>query len=219
MTPRTVAHQAPLTKGFSRQEYWSGLSFPPPGDLSKPGTELVSPVSPALQEDSSPTEPSGKHRLWCVKAGSSVVTHVPLWWGILRTREYIHVQVQRVYWKTLCLPVNFAVNLKLLYKNCLFKKGSFDARIEKQANSTVLYFWKLLRVDLESFHHKKKKSLYAVMDVIKFTGVIILQYMHISSHYIVHLIYCMSIYTSIYLNKIYVCQYTSIKNFKEKKIF
>ena len=76
------------------------------------------------------------------------------------SREYIHVRVQRVYWKTLCLPVNFAVNLKLLYKNCLFKKGSFDARIEKQANSTVLYFWKLLRVDLESFHHKKKKCHY-----------------------------------------------------------
>ena len=40
------AHQAPMTMGFSRQEYWSGLSFPPPGDLPDPGIE---PESPALQ--------------------------------------------------------------------------------------------------------------------------------------------------------------------------
>ena len=44
----TVAHQAPLSMGFSRQEYWSGLPFPSPGDLPKPGIKLVSPVSPAL---------------------------------------------------------------------------------------------------------------------------------------------------------------------------
>ena len=49
-TPWTEAHQAPLSMGFPRQEYWSGLSFPSPGDLSNPGIEQVSPVSPALQE-------------------------------------------------------------------------------------------------------------------------------------------------------------------------
>ena len=38
----TIAHQAPRSIGFSRQEYWSGLSFPPPEDLSDPGTELES---------------------------------------------------------------------------------------------------------------------------------------------------------------------------------
>ena len=43
--------------GFSRQEYWSGLSCPPPGDLPKPGIE---PGSPALQVDSLPSEPLGK---------------------------------------------------------------------------------------------------------------------------------------------------------------
>ena len=43
--PWTVARQAPLSMGFSRQEYWSGLSFPPPGDLPDPG---VRPASPAL---------------------------------------------------------------------------------------------------------------------------------------------------------------------------
>ena len=44
-SPRTVAHKAPLSVGFFRQEYWSGLPFPSPGDLPNPGTEPVSPVS------------------------------------------------------------------------------------------------------------------------------------------------------------------------------
>ena len=52
-TPWTVAHEAPLPMGFSRQEYWSGFPCPPPEDLPNPGTE---PGSPALQADSLPTE-------------------------------------------------------------------------------------------------------------------------------------------------------------------
>ena len=57
VTPWTVAHQAPLSMGFSRQEYWSGLPFSSPGDLPNPGIE---PGSPACQADSLPSEPSGK---------------------------------------------------------------------------------------------------------------------------------------------------------------
>ena len=48
--------------GFPRQEYWSGLPWPPPGDLPDPGIEPRSPASPALQEDSLPAEPSGHLR-------------------------------------------------------------------------------------------------------------------------------------------------------------
>ena len=55
--PRTVAHQAPLSLEFSRQEYWSELPFPSPEDLPDPGIE---PRSPALQANSLPSEPSGK---------------------------------------------------------------------------------------------------------------------------------------------------------------
>ena len=54
-----VAHQAPLSMEFSRQEYWSGLPFPSPGDLPDPGIE---PGSLALQADSLLSEPSGKPR-------------------------------------------------------------------------------------------------------------------------------------------------------------
>ena len=55
----TAAHQAPLSMGFFRQEYWGGLPFPPPGDLSDPEIKPTSPVSPALQADSLPAEPVG----------------------------------------------------------------------------------------------------------------------------------------------------------------
>ena len=53
-TPWTIVHQVPLSMGFSRQEYWSGLPFPSPGDFSNPGGK---PRSPALQVD---FKPAGK---------------------------------------------------------------------------------------------------------------------------------------------------------------
>ena len=55
-TPWTVAHQASLPMGITRQEYWSGLSFPSPGNIPDPG---IQPASPALQVDSLPSEPPG----------------------------------------------------------------------------------------------------------------------------------------------------------------
>ena len=58
LPPWTVAHQAFLSMGLSRQEYWSVLPCPPLGDLLNPGIELV---SPALQVDSLLTEPPGSH--------------------------------------------------------------------------------------------------------------------------------------------------------------
>ena len=57
VTPWTVAYQAPHSMGFSRQEYWSGLPFPSPGDLPDPGIELGSPT---LQADALTSEPPGK---------------------------------------------------------------------------------------------------------------------------------------------------------------
>ena len=64
-TPWTVACQAPLSMGFSRQEYWSGLPFPSPGDLPNPGIE---PRSPALEADAftlcATREDSGKTDSW-----------------------------------------------------------------------------------------------------------------------------------------------------------
>ena len=56
-TPWTIVHQAPPSMGFSRQEYWSGLPFPSPGNLPNSGIE---PRSPALQADALTSEPPGK---------------------------------------------------------------------------------------------------------------------------------------------------------------
>ena len=59
----TVVYQAPPSMGFSRQEYWSGLQFPSPGDLPDSG---IKPRYPALQVDSLPSEPPGKPKT-CIK--------------------------------------------------------------------------------------------------------------------------------------------------------
>ena len=59
-TPWTVAYQAPPSTGFSRQEYWSGLPFPSPGDLPNPG---IKPGSPTFQADALTSEPPGKQTM------------------------------------------------------------------------------------------------------------------------------------------------------------
>ena len=61
-TLQSVVHQTPLSMGFSKQEYWSSLPCPPPGDLANP---VIKPRSRALQVDSSPSEPPGKQ--WLLK--------------------------------------------------------------------------------------------------------------------------------------------------------
>ena len=77
-TPWTVALQAPLSMGFSRQEYWSGWPFPFPGDLSG---SRIKPGSPSWQENSIPSEPPGNQRLfhWLVKCFYIVICHGSLY--------------------------------------------------------------------------------------------------------------------------------------------
>ena len=77
VTPWTVAHQAPLSMGLSRQEYWSGLSCPPPGNLPNQGIE---PRSPTLQADSLPSEPPGKPK-------NTGINSLSLFQGIFLTQE------------------------------------------------------------------------------------------------------------------------------------
>ena len=68
----TVAHQAPLSMGFSRQEYWSGLPRPPPGDLPNPGIEPISLASPA----SLPLAPPGKSRTHYLPFSFEIMSHI-----------------------------------------------------------------------------------------------------------------------------------------------
>ena len=62
-TPWTITHQAPLSVGFPRQKYWSGLPCPPSGDLPDPGIESTSLASPDLADGFFTTEPLGKSGL------------------------------------------------------------------------------------------------------------------------------------------------------------
>ena len=90
LTLWTTVCQAPLSMGSSRQEFWSGLPWPPRGDLPKPGTESESPVAPALQADSSPLSHWGSP---CEEAG-----HVKR--SFLYKREYVerdHCYTKREY--------------------------------------------------------------------------------------------------------------------------
>ena len=73
-TPWTIAYQAPLSMEFSRQEYWSGLPFPSPGDLPEPGNE---PRSSALQADTLPSEPPGKPNRHLT---SEIIVKWRWWW-------------------------------------------------------------------------------------------------------------------------------------------
>ena len=63
VTPWTAVHKAPLSMGFSRQEYWSGQTFPSLGDFPDPGIKLESPVSPALAGRFFTTAPPGKRQI------------------------------------------------------------------------------------------------------------------------------------------------------------
>ena len=75
--PGTVARQAPLSLGLSRQEYWSEFPFPPPGDLPDPGIE---PASPALAGEFCTTEPHGKYLMLISLAHSVSSARIDLPW-------------------------------------------------------------------------------------------------------------------------------------------
>ena len=84
-TPWTVVCQAPPSMGFSRQEYWSGLPFPSPGDLPNPGIE---PRPPALQADSLPSEPPGTYQSAYLYA-SSYLDYLQLFDKSLLNKKHI----------------------------------------------------------------------------------------------------------------------------------
>ena len=78
-TPWIVAYQAPPSMGFSRQEYWSGLPFPSPGDLPNPGIE---PGSPAFRADALTSEPPGLSWVQLFATSWTVAGEAPLSMGL-----------------------------------------------------------------------------------------------------------------------------------------
>ena len=113
-TPWTVAHQAPLSMGFSRQEYWSGLPCPPPGDRPNPGIE---PRSPASQVDSLLSEPPGKPFSTLATSFLLILNNqhdaikIMYWWDVLW--DFQAVQISSEYIITEGRKVNTALRQKL----------------------------------------------------------------------------------------------------------
>ena len=97
VTPSTAARQAPLSRGFSRQEYWTGLPFPPPGDLPNPGIEPSSPAlaggffftaePPGSFQDPDGSEPGLCSRVWILlhqlPAGMPCIHFFSCYWSII----------------------------------------------------------------------------------------------------------------------------------------
>ena len=94
--PGTVARQAPPSMGFPRQEYWGGLPFSSPGDLTNPGTEPESPESPALAGGFFTVEPLGKPKLAQVIA---VLSYLWCFWRIFSGWN-ITEENQTIFWLT-----------------------------------------------------------------------------------------------------------------------
>ena len=116
-TPWTVARQVPLSMGFSRREYWSGLPRPPPGDIPNPGIE---PRSPTLQVDSLPSEPQGKLKNTRVGSLSLLQRIFPtqeLNPGLLHCRQILY---QLSYQGSPCVRIKF---WNLTSKNSLYTTG------------------------------------------------------------------------------------------------
>ena len=119
VTPWTVAHQAPLSMGFSQQGYWSGLPFSHPGGLPNPGTKPTSPVSPALAGRFFTTEPPGKHT-FITNLSENFTETMNLSFLYIQTHSYwIGQKVLWVrWWKTW---TNFLTNWIISSWRCLLK--------------------------------------------------------------------------------------------------
>ena len=100
-----VAYQAPRSMGFSRQEYWSGLPFPSPGDLPNPGIE---PRSPALQTDALPSDPR------------SLVFPILLFSSIFLHRSLRKAFLSPCYSLELCIQMGISFLFSLLLASLLF---------------------------------------------------------------------------------------------------
>ena len=117
--PRTVARQAPLSMGFSRQEYWSGFPFPSPGDLPDPGIE---PRSPALQANSLPTELQGKTYIFSI---SLLIKHLGCFY-VLPTENSAAMNIARaslVSQLVKNLPAMQEIPVRFLRWEALLEKG------------------------------------------------------------------------------------------------
>ena len=127
----TVAHQGPQSMEFSRQQYWRGSTFPPPGDPSNSGTKLGSPASPSLQVDSLPLRRSPTAKEKMPVTVNSINKHLNgngRWYSYLLSTK--HVQEITYFYVKLCVPHDIKLIIRYtsmlhflqnqLFVQCLF---------------------------------------------------------------------------------------------------
>ena len=128
-TPWTVAHQAPLSMGFSRQEYWSGLPFPPSGDLHDPRLEPSSLASPALASRFCITMPPGKPSL-CYRNHDLLANIWPVWHRLMpEIKAKSKLWLSAIYpgssgapWVSTCMCVNMHTFTYMCTLTCIIFK-------------------------------------------------------------------------------------------------
>ena len=123
----SIVHQAPLSVGFSRQEYWSGLPFPSPGVLPNPGIE---PRSPALQADALTSEPPGI-LLKIVSYYKYLFTHIFIWAfrGQCKFPHFPHFLDFQMYFRS------------ILYRYLSFLFMFEDAKVEFKMTASIFHFF------------------------------------------------------------------------------
>ena len=132
VTPWTVAPQAPLSMGFSRQEYWSGLPFPSPGDLPEPG---IKPSSPSFEAGALTSEPPGKPNgceSWTIKKAKHGRTdafelwywriHLRVPWTAKRSKQSVLKEINPEHSLEVLMPKQASILWPPDVKSRLFRK-------------------------------------------------------------------------------------------------
>ena len=149
----TVARQAPLSMGFSRQEYWSGLPCPPPGDLPYTGIKPKSPVFPAFQVDSLPPVPPGKPIIFLRMIFSILVTELQNW--CFNFVAFYSFKCHMLVWTILSIYLNFYFKIIHLPELDLLLENSSLCTLVSSAIKKVYYL-----VLLGMFHNKQFSVLF-----------------------------------------------------------
>ena len=139
----TVAHQAPLSMGFSKQEYWSGLPCPPPGDLPDPGIEPMSLTSPALAGRLFATRATWEAPQFCSAYFNSICDYQQI--------QYAHTLLPKYFFSN--TPENFftanqALRFPFISLTCTsaISKGTFSLTFNKHLVNTYCMYARHLAI-------------------------------------------------------------------------
>ena len=135
VTPWTVSCQVPLSMGFFRQEYWSGVPFPSPEDLSDSGIKLTFPASPALAGRFLTTQPSGKLGKKLILEWIYQLVRI---WGTL---WFIYIYI--IYILYICMMMLYIYDVLYIYTyyQCIITMSKQKVERKAQFECKVFYYW------------------------------------------------------------------------------